>query len=139
MTVSSRFTKPVLFVLGGLFWIFGGATVIRTGLPFLFETKRSFPMLIGTAAVFSFFYFFIFMDLAKRHLVRIRTYPEKTMKIWQIFDLRTYLVIVLMSGGGTLLRRLGLLPAWFIGFFYPGLGAALSLRGLFYLISGLRP
>ena len=118
--------------------MFGGVMVLRTGLLHLLRSSRLLLSLLGALAVFSFFYFLIFKRLADHHLARIRNYPENRMQLRQVFDLRTYLIILLMSGGASTLRLFDVLPDFFIAFFYPGLGTALALRGLLYLISGLR-
>ena len=50
----------------------------------------------------------------------------------KFFDVRGYLIMAVMMGGGIALRSFHLVPGWFIAFFYTGLGIALALcrRGL---------
>ena len=37
-------------------------------------------------------------------------------------------MMAIMMGGGIALRASGVVPEWFIAFFYTGLGAALAVR-----------
>lgn len=41
--------------------------------------------------------------------------------------------MAVMMGGGIALRSFGLVPPWFIAFFYTGLGVALAFAGITFL------
>ena len=47
-------------------------------------------------------------------------------------------MMAIMMTGGILLRSFGLVPAWFVAFFYTGLGVALALSGVSFLIRFIR-
>ncbi|MHC5879305.1 hypothetical protein ACYT69_10295, partial [Streptococcus pyogenes] len=51
---------------------------------------------------------------------------------WDFFDLKCYLIMAFMMGGGIWLRTSGLAPISFIAFFYTGLGSALTLTGILF-------
>ena len=46
--------------------------------------------------------------------------------------------MAIMMGGGIALRMSGVLPEWFIAFFYTGLGFALTVAGISFIISYVR-
>lgn len=50
------------------------------------------------------------------------------------FDTKGYIIMAIMMGGGIALRMSGALPDWFIAFFYTGLGLALLLAGISFVI-----
>ena len=54
--------------------------------------------------------------------------------MWHFFDLKAYLIMAVMMGGGIGLRFSGLLPEIFIAVFYTGLGCALALAGILFWI-----
>ena len=54
--------------------------------------------------------------------------------MWHFFDVPGYTMMAIMMSGGISLRAFGLVPAWFIAFFYTGLGIALALSGASFLI-----
>lgn len=58
---------------------------------------------------------------------------EATRTFWHFFDLKTYMIMVCMMGGGIGFRAAGILPDIFIAFFYLGLGYALALAGVTFL------
>ena len=43
-------------------------------------------------------------------------------------------MMAIMMSGGISLRAFGLVPMWFIAFFYTGLGIALALSGVSFLV-----
>jgi len=49
-------------------------------------------------------------------------------------DLKGYLIMVFMISFGFGLRLSGLIPTWFFAFFYTGLGSALALAGVSFLM-----
>ena len=69
-----------------------------------------------------------------KHAVRIAGYEADRVGVWNFFDVPGYAMMVIMMTGGISLRAFGLVPVWFIAFFYTGLGIALALSGASFLI-----
>ena len=44
------------------------------------------------------------------------------------------IMMAIMMGGGIALRASGVVPEWFIAFFYTGLGAALAVAGVSFIL-----
>ena len=119
-----------LILIAGVVWMFAGIMVIKTGLPlFINQGKYSFSILLA-ASVFSVFYFFIFSKLVEKHTIRISRDNRKKMFVMEFFDKKSYLIMVVMVLGGITIRKFNLLPAFFIGFFYVGIGLALFSCGV---------
>ena len=76
----------------------------------------------------------MFSKLVGKHAARIRSYGEEKMHVLKFFDVRGYLIMAVMMGGGIALRSFHLVPGWFIAFFYTGLGIALALAGVGFLV-----
>ena len=121
--------KKYLLLLAGLLWMTAGAMITSIGLPFLSESAYLVPMIVGAVAVFMIFYFFIFSPLVYKHEKRIRAYDAQRLPFWYFFDLKSYLIMAMMMTVGYSLRTFHLVPTWFIGFFYTGLGIALFACG----------
>ena len=51
-----------------------------------------------------------------------------------MMPVRSYLIMAFMIGLGVALRQFSLVPEVFIGSFYTGLGGALAMAGLVYLL-----
>lgn len=126
--------KNVLVLIAGAVWSLAGAMVVRIGLPLLWQTGWTQPMLLLLALiVFLIFYFLIFSRLVGKHTARIRANPLQRLPFWNFFDRSSYVVMVIMMSGGMWIRKAQLAPNWMIGFFYSGLGIALFACGVRFL------
>lgn len=126
--------KNRLMLIAGMVWCFAGAMVCAIGLPLLW--KLGFTQLILyplAGVVFLIFYFLIFSRLVIKHTERIRESPEPRLPFWNFFDTSSYIIMVIMMGGGMWLRLGHIVPNWMIAFFYSGLGIALFSCGVRFL------
>lgn len=110
--------------------MFAGIMVIETGLPLFIKQGRYVFSVFLAASVFSVFYFFIFSKLVEKHTIRISNDNRKKMFFMEFFDKKSYLIMLIMTFGGITIRKFSLLPAFFIGFFYVGIGLALFSCGM---------
>ena len=109
--------------------------VIKVGVPFLINDDKNFLLgLLGAIAIFLIFYIMIFSKYVNKHKNRILNDKREKMKIWEFFDKSSYILMIFMMSFGIALRFSGLLPNFFFEFFYSGLGLALSLSGISFLI-----
>jgi hypothetical protein len=126
--------KNRLIFIAGLVWCIAGAMVIKIGLPLLWQLGSTQLILYPLAAVvFLIFYFLIFSRLVIKHTERIRARPEERLPFWNFFDTSSYIVMVIMMGGGMWLRLSHVIPNSMIAFFYSGLGSALFSCGIRFL------
>ncbi len=126
--------KNRLILLAGLVWCVAGAMVDKIGIPLLWQLGSSQLILYPLAGiVFLIFYFLIFSRLVVKHTERIRKRPEQRLPFWNFFDASSYVVMMIMMGGGMWLRLGHLIPNWMIAFFYSGLGTALFSCGVRFL------
>ena len=90
-------------------------------------------MFLGTFAVLGLFHV-MFGKMVKKHTARIRNYEQKLQNPLRFFDLKSYLIMAFMIALGITLRVSGVVPNWFIAFFYTGLGSALVIAGLGFIL-----
>ena len=76
----------------------------------------------------------MFFKMSIKHTKRIKGYQEEFRPVWHFFDLKAYIIMAVMMGGGIWLRASGLVPDVFIAVFYTGLGCALALAGVLFWI-----
>lgn|GEM_PF-1862872 len=81
---------------------------------------------------------FMFFKMSMKHTRRIKGYPEEYKPVWNFFDIKAYIIMAVMMGGGIWLRYSGLVPDVFIAVFYTGLGIALTLAGVLFWIMFIR-
>ena len=88
----------------------------------------------GAVVVFTLFHMKIFSKMVGKQSNRIAAYEDDKIGFWRFFDASGYIMMAIMMSGGISLRAFGLVPMWFIAFFYTGLGIALALSGVSFLV-----
>ena len=91
-------------------------------------------IILGAVVVFTLFHMKIFSKMVGKHSSRIAAYEDNKIGFWRFFDASGYIMMAIMITGGISLRAFGLVPMWFIAFFYTGLGIALALSGVSFLV-----
>lgn len=131
--------KNYLMLIAGIVWMFAGFMVMKIGIPeFVNIISDKLIYILLAIIVFLIFYLAIFSKLVGKHTDRIKKHPDENMPFWQFFDAPSYIIMAVMMTGGILLRSLNLVPLWFIGFFYSGLGLALFSCGTRFVSVFLR-
>jgi hypothetical protein len=126
--------KRNLLVIAGCVWLAAGFNVARLGvLSYQLLDQITMIDILLSAAVFVVFGL-MFNRMSVKHGKRIKGYPQETKPVWHFFDLKSYIIMAFMMGGGIWLRASGLAPNAFIAVFYTGLGCALTLAGINFLI-----
>lgn len=132
-----KIKRDGLLVVAGLVWIAAGANVanlgIRAALDMNVQIKLGCAIAAGAVAVF-FAFHSMFGKLVKKNARRIRALAETKQSPLRFLDARGYAVMAAMMSGGFGLRAAGLVPDWFVAFFYTGLGSALALAGIGFLL-----
>lgn len=130
--------KRTLLAIAGCVWLAAGFNVARLGV----LSYQKLSSITATHILFSLLIFCLFgamfFKMSRKHAGRIKGYKENFRPIWHFFDLKAYLIMAFMMGGGIWLRFSGLVPDVFIAVFYTGLGCALALAGLLFGIMFFR-
>ncbi len=125
-----------LLLVAGIVWTIAGANIANIGL----TAYRNdwgwviWALLVGTLIIFVLFHVGIFTKMVGKHSDRIRGYQEGKTFILKFFDKKGYIMMAIMMGGGIALRMSGVVPDWFIAFFYTGLGIALMVAGISFIV-----
>lgn len=126
--------KRTLLAVAGCVWLIAGINVARLGLLSYGKIPqiRILHILLSVLVFCAFGWMFFKMSI--KHTGRIKGYEEEFRPIWHFFDLKSYIIMAVMMGGGIWLRSSGLVPDVFIAVFYTGLGCALALAGVLFWI-----
>lgn len=123
-----------LLLIAAAVWFLAGVNIMRLGIIACLEGDVAIWLLvIGIPVVFVVFHC-MFSKLVGKHADRIRGYGEDKMHVLRFFDVKGYVIMAIMMGGGISLRAFGIVPGWFVAFFYTGLGTALALAGIGFLV-----
>lgn len=129
-----------LLLVAGIVWLLVGVNITQIGIG-TYQVQGSgilWMLFLASAVVFALFHLFVFTKMVAKHTERINSYTEDTTSIWCFFDKKGYIIMAFMMVGGISLRLLGILPEWFIAFFYTGLGLALIVAGITFLVNYFR-
>lgn len=130
-----KISTEKLLLVAGFVWIIAGGNIANIGIGALTHDHLVWWVLVATLAIFVVFHMFVFQKLVEKHAERIRGFEEDKKHILPFFDKKGYIIMAIMMGGGIGLRASGILPEWFIAFFYTGLGAALTVAGISFIVS----
>lgn len=126
--------KDALILIAGIVWLIAGFNVARLGI----ITYRKLETLSFVSIMLSLLVFIafgtMFMKMSSKHVKRIRSDEAEYKPFWTFFDLKAYMIMIFMMSGGIGLRAAHILPDKFIAYFYTGLGCALALSGISFLI-----
>ncbi|MGN0454481.1 MAG: hypothetical protein ACI4G1_04830 [Ruminococcus sp.] len=126
--------KRTLLAVAGCVWLLAGFNVARLGVLSYLEILPISAIHIILSAVVFLAFGFMFLKMSVKHKKRIHGFKEEFRPVWHFFDLKSYIIMAVMLGGGIWLRGSGLVPPVFIAVFYTGLGCALGLAGVLFLI-----
>lgn len=125
--------KRMLLLIAGIVWMIAGFNVARLGILSYRMIERKWYYFIFSMVVFALFGI-MFYKMSRKHTKRIIGY-EAYRPFWNFFDLKAYLIMAFIMGGGIGFRVAGIFPDIFIAFFYTGLGCALALAGVLFGIN----
>ena len=134
-----KVSKDKLLLIAGIVWFAAGFNIALIGFQAYGQVVSTFAwqfvllLVAGSVVIFSLFHAFIFSKMVRKHSERIAGLPGERASFWKFFDAAGYIMMAIMMSGGIALRMSGIVPDWFIAFFYFGLGVALALSGVSFL------
>ena len=131
--MTNRFSvkKRTLLLIAGIVWLIAGFNVARLGVLSYKLIDRTWYLYLLSLLVFLLFGA-MFFKMSQKHTRRILGY-EDYRPFWHFFDIKAYLIMACMMGGGIGFRAAGIFPDIFVAFFYSGLGCALALAGVLFV------
>ena len=127
-----------LLLIAGIVWMIAGINILIIGITAYIGSANMawwaiLLMILGTLVVLGLFHA-MFGKMVKKHVTRIRVFEDKPHNPLLFFDLKSYLIMAFMIALGITLRVSDIVPNWFIAFFYTGLGSALVIAGLGFIL-----
>lgn len=93
--------KRTLLAVAGCVWLIAGFNVARLGLIAYGGLPQVRVLhLVLSAAVFCAFGL-MFFKMSIKHTRRIKGYREEFRPVWNFFDLKAYIIMAVMMGGGS--------------------------------------
>ncbi len=128
--------KKTLLAIAGIVWFAAGINIARIGIA-SYTDFFTFLNCMISLVIFVLFGL-MFIKIKQKHTARIRGYEEERKSVFCFFDIRSYLLMAFMMTLGIVLRYGNLAPLRFIAVFYTGLGTALMLVGVLFVVEFAR-
>ena len=103
-----------LLLIAGAVWLLAGLSVTRLGVLAIMGGVNPW-FYAGIPVVFVLFGA-MFFKLVEKHSARIHGYGDERMHVLKFFDVKGYIVMAVMMGGGIALRSFGIVPSWFVAY-----------------------
>lgn len=128
--------KKTLVLIAGIVWLIAGFNVARIGIAAYagYETAWHILLSIGVFCIFGMMFF----RMSMKHIARILSYEAEIHSVFRFFDLKSYGIMAFMMTGGIWLRYSNLVPMSFIAVFYSGLGMALAMAGVIFIVQYMK-
>lgn len=129
--------RILLFIAAGV-WTFAGSMLFYKGFKMLDLSSRfvGFKLiLVLTAGIV--FYHRLFSRLSMKHTLRILQMKEARPWVFSFFNLRSYLMMVLMISMGVTLRKSGLIAPEYLSMLYLTMAIPLMLSSIRFYYTGL--
>lgn len=123
-----------LLIIAAAVWLLAGINILRLGVIAITGTELAvFLLVFGIGITFLLFHM-MFAKLVGKQSNRIRAYGNEPTCAFAFFDVKGYVMMAIMMGGGIALREFGIIPEWIVAFMYTGIGSALALAGVGFAI-----
>lgn len=134
-----RVEKKTLLMIAGLVWGIAGIRVFTLGSSDVQNNNGNLITTIMFASIVFFMFFkFIFSKMSKKHTKRIITSHLDKHCIFSFFDIKSYIIMAFMMSFGIIVRNMEVFNPVYLGTFYIGLGGALLMAGVTFLINAIR-
>ncbi len=129
--------KQTLLLIAGIVWAAAGINILRIGIVSCIQTSLTLIHILLLLLVFVSFSA-MFFRVVKKHKARILGYSEEFQHFLKFFNIPSYILMFFMMGLGIGLRQFAKLPTIFFSVFYSGLGTALLLAGILFIIEWMK-
>ncbi len=127
-----------LLFIAAMAWLIAGFMLLYKGVKFLIEwNDRMLLMLMISLISGLLFYFLLFTRISRRHTLRIMNLKKEERNILAFFNVRGYLIMILMISFGILLRTSGIISPKYLSFLYLSMGLPLFLSAFRFIYCGV--
>lgn len=111
-----RVKKRTLLLIAGIVWLTAGINVARLGVLSYLSIEQRWYWYLLSIVIFLLFGA-MFFRMSQKHTKRIIGYEDERQLFLRFFDLKAYIIMAIMMGGGIGLRAAGVFPDQFVAFF----------------------
>lgn len=136
---TPKVEKRTLLLIAGIVWGFAGFRVLTLGVGDVQINNGNWIIsIVSGSIVFYMFFKFIFSKMFKKHTRRIINSSLEKHCVFSFFDVKSYCIMGFMIFLGITVRNIGVFNPVYVGDFYMGLGLALFMAGVLFLLSSIK-
>jgi len=133
---TPRISKIYLLLVAAFVWTFAGGMLLYRG----YSMSIPFPhflVLKITGCIFAGLLFFtlLFTKISKKYVLRIRNLPIDHPCVFSFFNLKSYLMMVVMISSGIILRKTGVVSPEYLSLIYVTMGIPLLMSSFRFYTS----
>jgi hypothetical protein len=128
LRLTPRIARRYLFIVAALVWTFAGSMLLFRGILLFMEDyyliwiRLAFSIIAGIL-----FYRLLFSNISRKHTSRIAAMQLDKPCLFSFFNLRSYVLMLLMITAGISLRKSGILPPEYLSVIYVTMGIPLFI------------
>ncbi|MDO9153341.1 MAG: hypothetical protein Q7U47_06495 [Paludibacter sp.] len=132
-------SKRNLLLVAASVWLFAGLMLLTKGKNLYFLAGGTWDLMVLISIVAGIvFYAAVFSKVSSKHIERIFLIKDAYPRIFQVFDKRSYLLMVLMMTMGFAIRKSGAVPLQYIALFYIAMGTPLIISAFKFVYSRIK-
>lgn len=133
-----RIPKRYLLFVAALVWTFAGGMLFFRSLGMFFSSGMPPAEMLTCILVGLLFYYLLFSKISLRHISRIVKMPVEQPYIFSFFNLKSYLMMLVMIGMGVTLRITGIIPPEYLALLYGTMAVPLTMSAFRFFYYGFR-
>ncbi len=130
--------RALLLVAGCAWTIAGGILITRALVALLTMGDHLFPEIVIGIILGIGFYLLLFARISKKHISRITLIKIDNPCFFSFFNLRSYILMMVMISGGITLRKLNVIEPHILWTFYLTMGVPLLMSAFRFYYSWVK-
>ena len=137
--LTPRIPKHYLLLVAAIVWTFAGGMLLFRGYSYLMNSPRFVLVKLCSCLLGGLLFFrFLFDRISKKHMLRIENLNRDSPCLFSFFNLKSYLLMVLMISMGITLRKTGAVSTEYLSLLYLTMGIPLLLSSVRFYFTFLK-
>ncbi len=125
---TPRVPKTYLLLIAALVWTFAGGMLLFRGYSYLLAYPHLFGVkILGCVIGGLLFFKLLFFKISGKHVLRIQSLANDNPCLFSFFNLRSYLMMIIMITSGITLRKTGVISPEYLSLIYLTMGIPLLM------------
>ena len=135
-TLTPRIQKTYLLLVAAVVWTFAGSMLLYRGFSFLMDYQHFLVVKIAGSAIGGLIFLkLLFFKISGKHVLRIQNLPHDRPCLFSFFNLKSYMMMIIMITSGITLRKTGVISPEYLSLIYLMMGIPLLMSSFRFYYS----